>query len=147
MFPSDLTSRLSTTDDDDLEEDSPMMTKRYFANATTLFESCSYQEPSLTCSFEAVLFASIILLLVQEILQAYALGLRRYVREFENILELIVIALAITGCALQYHMKILKWVSAFGICLAYLELIFLMGRYPFLGGSISLMFYRYKFEL
>ena len=34
-----------------------------------------------------------------------------------------------------------RWISAFGICLAYLELIFLMGRYPFLGGSISLMFY------
>ena len=33
------------------------------------------------------------------------------------------------------------WVSAPGICFAYLEFIFLMGRYPFIGGSISLMFY------
>jgi hypothetical protein len=39
-------------------------------------------------------------------------------------------------------MILLKWLSAIGICFAYLELIFLMGRYPFLGGAISLMFYR-----
>ncbi len=41
----------------------------------------------------------------------------------------------------EYFYGKLRWISAFGICLAYLELIFLMGRYPFLGGSISLMFY------
>lgn len=99
--------------------------------------------PSFTCYVEAVLLSSCVILLVQELLQAYALGFRRYFKEFENILELQVIILALVGLFIQHHMDVLKWISAIAICLAYLELIFLMGRYPFLGGSISLMFYRY----
>ena len=68
-------------------------------------------------------------------------SLRRYVREWENLLELVAIFLAAAGIFVQHNMEHLMWVSAPGICLAYLEFIFLMGRYPFIGGSISLMFY------
>ena len=38
-------------------------------------------------------------------------------------------------------MFILQIVSAVGICLAWIELIFLFGRYPFVGGMFSIMYY------
>eukprot|EP00095_Tigriopus_kingsejongensis_P006662 maker-scaffold363_size195477-snap-gene-0.50 protein:Tk06662 transcript:maker-scaffold363_size195477-snap-gene-0.50-mRNA-1 annotation:"transient receptor potential channel pyrexia-like" len=94
-----------------------------------------------TCLIEIVLIVTIFLLLAQEIMQFYALGWRQYLRELENILEVTVLILALIGLGVQSNMGALKWVSAFGITLGYLQLIFLMGRYPFLGGSISLMFY------
>ena len=37
---------------------------------------------------------------------------------------------------------IVRGVSALGICFAWLELILLIGRYPFKGGDFSIMFYR-----
>lgn len=94
-----------------------------------------------TCVIEVIMALSIILLLTQEVLQCFALGGRQYFRELENSLELTVLILATIGLGVQSNMGALKWVSAFGITLGYLQLIFLMGRYPFLGGSISLMFY------
>ena len=37
---------------------------------------------------------------------------------------------------------IVRGISALGICFAWLELILLIGRYPFKGGDFSIMFYR-----
>ena len=37
---------------------------------------------------------------------------------------------------------IVRGFSALGICFAWLELILLIGRYPFKGGDFSIMFYR-----
>ena len=107
-----------------------------------LFETCLFTgAPTFNCIVEAILTFTILLLIAQEFLQIFALGPRRYLREFENVLELLVIGLAVAGFAVQDDVVRLKWISAFGIVLAYLELIFLMGRYQFLGGNISLMFY------
>ena len=61
--------------------------------------------------------------------------------EFENWLEWTVYILATLGMIFQRNYVLLKWVSAFGVPLAYLEFIFLLGRYPMLGGSISLIYY------
>ena len=105
------------------------------------FHQCLYGSNRLECVLESVLLLSVVLLATQEFMQAYALGFGTYLRELENILELVVIVLALCGVGMQHDMNVVKWFSAFGVCLAYLELIFLMGRYPFLGGSISLMFY------
>merc|ERR1712038_1360593 len=35
----------------------------------------------------------------------------------------------------------IRGIAALGICAAWLELIFLVGRYPFQGGDFSIMFY------
>jgi hypothetical protein len=98
--------------------------------------------PSISCSLEVTLLVIIAILLVQEIIQCFSLGIKRYFTEFENFIELTALILAAVGLFVQFDMILLKWLSAIGICFAYLELIFLMGRYPFLGGAISLMFYR-----
>jgi hypothetical protein len=50
------------------------------------------------------------------------------VSEFENLLEMTVIGLASSGLVYQEDTYTLKWLSAMGICFAYLELIFLIGR-------------------
>lgn len=105
------------------------------------FEKCFNDDPSLSCAIEIILTICIIVLTLQELFQLAALGVKQYVGEFENLIEITVLALAISSLAVQQDMYTLKWVSAFGICLAYLELIFLLGRYPLLGGTISLMFY------
>lgn len=76
-------------------------------NSTTLFDAC--KTPGFTCSLEVALFASIILLLVQELLQMYALGLRRYYREFENVIELVVLTLALVGLGIQVRARFLNW--------------------------------------
>ena len=41
----------------------------------------------------------------------------------------------------ETDLEVLKVASSIGICLAWLELIFMLGRYPFLGGRFSIMFY------
>ncbi len=97
--------------------------------------------PTVSCSMEIILLIMVVVLLAQEMVQCAALGVKRYLREFENLVELAALTLAAVGLFMQDQMALLKWLSAFGICLAYLELIFLMGRYPFIGGSVSLMFY------
>ena len=136
--------------DDDESEVTEVTTKKPKRNRNKqakkaiyhLFETCSLSgSATINCGIEVILTLAIAILLAQELLQILALGPRRYFKEFENILELFVIGLVISGFAIQTDIIRLKWVSAFAICLAYLELIFLMGRYPFLGGSISLMFY------
>ena len=111
-------------------------------NTTEAFAGCLMSGvPTVTCSLEVLLLLMVGLLLVQEGIQCFALGIKRYILEWENLLELLAIFLATAGLFLQHDMQVLMWVSAPGICFAYLEFIFLMGRYPFIGGSISLMFY------
>ena len=77
----------------------------------------------------------------KEILQLLTLGPRRYLSEFENWLEFTLLTLSTLGLVYQKNLVIFKWLSAFGITLSYVEVIFFLGRYPNLGGSISLMFY------
>lgn len=96
---------------------------------------------SLRCGLEITLSILIGLLAVQEILQFFSLGPKRYLSEFENWLEIATLTLSTLGLIYQKDLAVFKWFSAFGICLAYVVVIFLLGRYPMLGGSISLMFY------
>ena len=41
----------------------------------------------------------------------------------------------------EEHLAILNVVAAAAICLSWIEIIFMIGRYPFLGGQFSIMFY------
>ena len=91
------------------------------------FDTCS-QGPSLTCAFE-VLFALILaFLFAYEVFQLITLGARRYFSELENLLEVVIFTLALLGLIFQSDLYVMKWISAIGICLAYLELIFLLGK-------------------
>ena len=41
----------------------------------------------------------------------------------------------------NWEAAVTRGIAALGICAAWLELIFLVGRYPFRGGDFSIMFY------
>merc|ERR1719244_1035413 len=108
-----------------------------------LFSGCSANKKLRDvdlCTIEILLVISIVVLVIQEFWQAMALG-RHYFMELENWFELLILSLAISTLALKTQLDSLQIVSAVGICLAWIELIFLFGRYPFLGGSFSIMYY------
>ena len=92
------------------------------------FDKCS-TKPSFTCFLEISLFVLTLLLSLQEMLQLITLGPKRYFSEFENFVEIITLVLVYLCFILQHDMYVLKWLSAVGICLAYVELIFWLGKY------------------
>ena len=94
------------------------------------FDKCS-SEPSFTCFLEISLFVLTSLLTLQEMLQLITLGPKRYFSEFENFVEIITLVLVYLCFILQHNAYVLKWLSAVGICLAYVELIFWLGKYFF----------------
>ena len=100
-----------------------------------LFSGCSankkFRDIDL-CTVEILLVVSIVLLIVQEFWQCVAFG-KEYFMELENWFELLILSLAISTLSLKTELDSLQIVSAVGICLAWIELIFLFGRYPFLG--------------
>lgn len=108
-----------------------------------LFSGCSarrrWSDVSL-CTVEALLLISILILLIVEAWQIMALG-KDYFLELENWFELLVLGLASCTMGLKSELDILAIVASVGICLAWIELIFLFGRYPSLGGSFSIMYY------
>ena len=108
-----------------------------------LFSGCSarrrWSDVSL-CTVEALLLISILILLIVEAWQILALG-KDYFLELENWFELLVLGLASSTMGLKSELDILAIVASVGICLAWIELIFLFGRYPSLGGSFSIMYY------
>ena len=85
-----------------------------------------------------------------ELYQAFKLR-RQYFREIENYFEWFVILSALISMAfkdviLQESSEnpvsaFIRGITALGICFAWLELIFMIGRYPFSGGVFSIMFY------
>ena len=100
-----------------------------------LFSGCCSDEvlkDTELCIVEILLLVSIILLVIQEFWQCLALGCY-YFRELESWFELLILSLAISTLCLKTELESLQIVSAVGICLAWIELIFLFGRYPFLG--------------
>ena len=109
----------------------------------SLFSGCSgrrrWSDVSL-CTVEALLLISILILLIVEAWQILALG-KDYFLELENWFELLVLGLASCTMGLKSELDILAIVASVGICLAWIELIFLFGRYPSLGGSFSIMYY------
>ena len=105
-----------------------------FFNSCTMKNNGKIMDLSL-CTIEIFLVFFIATLLVQEIWQCVSLG-RQYARELENWFELLILAFAISTVIFKENLDTLKILSAIGICLAWIELIFLFGRFPFLGISI-----------
>ena len=107
----------------------------------------SYSESPGIWICELLLLWSVIILLSSEVYQAIKLR-SQYFKELENYIELAVLFSAIVSMIFKPIIKSNTWSGAFtrgisglGICLAWLELIFLIGRYPFRGGDFSIMFY------
>jgi len=113
-----------------------------FASCRPNWKKCRKCQDILLCIVEICLVVVIIILLTQELWQWAALG-RHYLYELENWFEWTILALAMTSLGLKHDADYdsLKIVSAIGICLAWIELIFLFGRYPFLSGKFSIMYY------
>ena len=105
-----------------------------------LFSECSSGHDIPLCVVELFLVFVIIALLLVETWQALALG-REYFKELENWFELIILSLAIATLSLKSQLDSLAIVASIGICLSWIELIFLFGRYPSLGGTFSIMYY------
>ena len=98
--------------------------------------------------WEVCFFLLTAFLVFFEFYQAWKLR-RQYVIEWENWMELTVLAAATVTMASKHILlgdslgsDIVRGISALGICFAWLELILLIGRYPFKGGDFSIMFYR-----
>ena len=85
------------------------------------------------------------ILVVNELCQAYTIGIH-YFQELENYIEWLTIICAFITVSLETLHRdssaIARGFSAIGICLAYLELVFLIGRYPFQWSDVGIMFYR-----
>ena len=89
----------------------------------------------------------IIIHYVWEGYQMYILKMR-YWKDLENYIELFVLLFATNSVIFCYRIgdpnpasAFVRGFSALGICLAWLEMIFLIGRYPFRGGKFSVMYY------
>ena len=140
VFPTQ--SRLFETQ---LELDNPLEPEKVRKNKTWIikpvFHSCSRTKRAGNCALESIVVVLLVLLSFQEIVQVIALGPKHYVREYENFIEWLVILLAAFVIGTQHVENVVKWLSAFASVLTYIQLVFLLGRYPFFGGRISIMFY------
>merc|ERR1712183_582090 len=113
----------------------------------------TFLDPSQPSGFlvcEIFLLALTIMLAFVELYQAFKLR-RQYFREIENYFEWFVILSALISMGFKDVLlqessenpasAFVRGITALGICFAWLELIFMIGRYPFSGGVFSIMFY------
>ena len=113
------------------------MSKKFMANPL--------DDPFIVCEFCLMMFFSF--LFVIEIYQAVVLR-KQYFKELENYIEWVVLICTFLTMVLMEHIHqntsqaaFIRGIAALGICAAWLELIFIIGRYPFRGGDFSIMFY------
>ena len=96
---------------------------------------------------EVGLLLMILALFSFEIWQLYFLNIQ-YIRELENYIELAMLISATLSIGFKDILHdttvpaaVVRGFVALGICLTWLELIFIIGRYPFRNGQFSIMFY------
>ena len=97
---------------------------------------------------EIFFFLLLALLALFELYQAFVLRLQ-YLKELENLIEWVVILSAgVTIMTKQTMVDVtaensafVRGIAAIGIGAAWMELIFIIGRYPFRGGDFSIMYY------
>ena len=92
------------------------------------------------CTVEILFTAVLLLHLAEGVWELMALG-RRYFTELENWLKILVFSFATVSLSTEANLEVLKIFSSLGVCFSWLELIFMVGRCPFLGGRFSIMFY------
>lgn len=96
---------------------------------------------------EVGLLLMISALVLFEFWQMFYLNIQ-YFRELENYIELAMLVSAWLAIGYKEDLllpteeaAVVRGFVALGICMGWLELIFIIGRYPFRGGSFSVMFY------
>jgi len=97
---------------------------------------------------QALLSIFLAILVGFEVYQSYVLRMQ-YLMELENYVEWFVFISAFVTIVMKQNMvdvtvansTAIRGVAAAGICAAYLELVFIIGRYPFFGGDFSVMYY------
>jgi len=105
------------------------------------FQACyKNNNDPLMCASEVALLLSIIVLLAQEIWQIIALG-ADYFREAENFFEWFIIVLAFVILLFIRKSEWLSAISSITVLLAWIQLIFILGRLPSYMGEFSLMYY------
>jgi len=120
----------------DCEQNAQRLSSKFLADFDSLFIICE------VCFLSFFVFLSFM-----EIYQAFNLR-RQYFKELENYIEWVVLISALITMMfkeiiLQNNREaaVIRGIASIGICAAWLELIFLVGRYPFSGGDFSIMFY------
>merc|ERR1712126_63227 len=110
-------------------------------SSIAFFTGCSADDmdPPL-CTVEIFLMISLSVLFLQQLWEFAALG-RRYFFELESWFKLLIFSLALTSMFFMANLEVLNVVASAAVCLAWIEIIFMIGRYPFLGGRFSIMFY------
>ena len=102
------------------------------------FKACSTDDPAM-CVMEVGTLFLILVLVAQELWQLVALR-ADYLREFENAFEWFILVLA-SICLFVKETEWLSAVSSVTVLLAWVQLIFIMGRLPSSFGEFSLMYY------
>ena len=102
------------------------------------FQACSTNDPKM-CASEIGLIISTVILLAQEIWQLIALR-ADYIREAENFFEWFIIVASLV-CLFYREAEWLSTISSITVLLAWIQLIFIMGRLPSYVGEFSLMYY------
>jgi len=105
----------------------------------TPFKACSDSDPWM-CASEIFLVLSLVVLLAQEIWQAIALR-ADYFREAENFFEWFIILLSFIVFFFLKESEMLSVISSITVLLAWIQLIFILGRLPSYMGEFSVMYY------
>ena len=92
------------------------------------------------CATEVFLVLSLGFLFLHQLWEFTALG-KRYFRELESWFKLLIFSLALASMFFMENLEVLNVIASAAICLAWIEVVFMIGRFPFLGGKFSIMFY------
>jgi len=108
----------------------------------------SWESDGVFLVAEVFFFLLLGILTIFELYQASVLRLQ-YLKELENLIEWVVILSAGVTIMTKHilvdvtmkHSSLVRGIAAIGIGAAWMELIFIIGRYPFRGGDFSIMYY------
>jgi len=134
FFPDDVSG--TAKEQRDCAQHTARISKKFLTDFDSSFVIC-----------EAFFVVFFLFLSAMEVYQAFKLK-RQYFRELENYIEWVVLISALITMIFKEIIlqntvgaAVIRGIAALGICAAWLELIFLVGRYPFRGGDFSIMFY------
>ena len=98
---------------------------------------------------ELVFLICTTLLIISELYQVCRSGIKNYIKDTENWIQIFVFGTAIFSMVSRQYILTLsqcgdyvRGIISLGIGAAWFEFILVVGRYPFRGGDFSIMFYR-----
>jgi len=134
LFPDDING--TKQEQHECERRALRISNKFLSNVNSNFIVC-----------EVFFLIFFVFLSAMEVYQAVKLK-RQYFKELENYIEWIVLVSALITMLFKeivlqsnWEAAVIRGIASVGICAAWLELIFIIGRYPFRGGDFSIMFY------